>query len=139
MDDFVEWCSQNHLQLNVRRTREIRRKREDCSQYSEWTPRFSSPKYLGVHLDNRLEWTGNTQNVYKKGQSRLYFLRRLMSLDVCRPMLNMFYVSNGTSHHTHCTWVPLHNILAEHRSTFSDRLILPRCLTEHFTWVFIKS
>ena len=77
------------------------------------TPRWSSRKYLGVHLDNRLEWTGN------RGQSRLDFLRRLRSFEVCRPMLNMFYVSNGISHHTYYTWVPLHNILAEHRSTFS--------------------
>ena len=40
----------------------------------------STYKYLGVHLDNKLDWSTNTDAVYKKGQSRLYFLRRLMVL-----------------------------------------------------------
>ena len=34
-------------------------------------------KYLGVHLDNKLDWSANSQALYKKGQSRLYFLRKL--------------------------------------------------------------
>ena len=52
-----------------------------------------SYKYLGVQLDNKLDWTGNTDLLYKKGQSRLYFLRRLSSFGVCRTLLNMFYQS----------------------------------------------
>ncbi|KAI3365706.1 hypothetical protein L3Q82_010151, partial [Scortum barcoo] len=32
-------------------------------------------KYLGVVIDNRLDWKSNTEAVYKKGMSRLYFLR----------------------------------------------------------------
>ena len=34
-------------------------------------------KFLSVHLDNRLDWRHNTDVVHKKGQSRLYFLRKL--------------------------------------------------------------
>ena len=52
-----------------------------------------SYKYLGVHLDNKLDWSGNTGAVYKKGQSRLYFLRRLRSFNVRGPMLNAFHQS----------------------------------------------
>ncbi|KAI3370776.1 hypothetical protein L3Q82_007312 [Scortum barcoo] len=33
-------------------------------------------KYLGVVIDNRLDWKSNTEAVYKKGMSRLYFLRK---------------------------------------------------------------
>ena len=36
-------------------------------------------KCLSVVLDNKLEWTTNTEAVYKKGLSQLYFLRRLRS------------------------------------------------------------
>ncbi|KAI3359450.1 hypothetical protein L3Q82_013758, partial [Scortum barcoo] len=36
-------------------------------------------KYLGVVIDNRLDWKSNTEAVYKKGMSRLYFLRKLRS------------------------------------------------------------
>ena len=50
-------------------------------------------KYLGVHIDNKLDWTKNTKAEFKKGQSRLYFLRRLRSFNICRTMLQMFYHS----------------------------------------------
>ncbi|KAI3363977.1 hypothetical protein L3Q82_001574 [Scortum barcoo] len=36
-------------------------------------------KYLGVQLDDKLDWTANTDALCRKGQSRLYFLRRLAS------------------------------------------------------------
>ena len=50
-------------------------------------------KYLGVFIDNKLNWAKNTEALYKKGQSRLYFLRRLRSFNICRTMLRMFYES----------------------------------------------
>ena len=50
-------------------------------------------KYLGVYTDNKLDWIKNTEVLYKKGQSRLYFLRRLRSFNICRTMLRMFYES----------------------------------------------
>ncbi|XP_036412898.1 uncharacterized protein LOC118797738 [Colossoma macropomum] len=40
-------------------------------------------KYLGVLLDNKLDWRANTEAVYRKGMSSLYFLRRLRSFNVC--------------------------------------------------------
>ncbi|TWW54378.1 hypothetical protein D4764_0184950 [Takifugu flavidus] len=50
-------------------------------------------KYLGLWLDNRLDWTRNTRQLYKKTQSRMYFLRRLRSFNICRKLLWMFYQS----------------------------------------------
>ena len=47
-------------------------------------------KYLGVHLDNKLDWSANTDALYKKGQSWLYFLRRLGSFNVGNKLLSMF-------------------------------------------------
>lgn len=44
----------------------------------------TSYKYLGVQLDL------TTDAVYKKGLSRLYFLRRLRFFNVCSRMLHMF-------------------------------------------------
>ena len=40
-------------------------------------------KYLGVHMDNKLDWSANIDAIYKKGQSRLYFRRRLRSFNAC--------------------------------------------------------
>ncbi|KAI4876598.1 hypothetical protein NFI96_034277 [Prochilodus magdalenae] len=36
-----------------------------------------SYKYLGVHLNDKLDWTDNNAALYSKGQSRLHLLRRL--------------------------------------------------------------
>lgn len=97
---FVEWCEANRLQLNVTKTKEMeidfRRKKaqlipiciSDCD-----VEIVDSYKYLGVHIDNKLNWTQNTEAIYRKGQSRLYFLRRLRSFNVCKKMLTMFYQS----------------------------------------------
>lgn len=41
-------------------------------------------KYLGVSIDNRLNRKANINSVYKKGKSRLFFLRMLL-------LLEMFY------------------------------------------------
>ena len=37
-------------------------------------------KYLGVFIDNKLDWTKNTEVVYKKGQSRLYLSEEALLL-----------------------------------------------------------
>ncbi|KAI3360684.1 hypothetical protein L3Q82_002554 [Scortum barcoo] len=50
-------------------------------------------KYLGVQLDDKLDWTANTDALCRKGQSRLYFLRRLASFNICKKMLQIFYQS----------------------------------------------
>ena len=50
-------------------------------------------KYLGLWLDNKLGWTSNTKQLYKKAQSRMYFLKRLRSFNICRKLLRIFYQS----------------------------------------------
>ncbi|TWW81606.1 hypothetical protein D4764_01G0014210 [Takifugu flavidus] len=52
-----------------------------------------SYKYLGVHLNNNLDWTHNTDTLVKKGNSRLFLLRRLRSFGVQGPLLRTFYDS----------------------------------------------
>lgn len=52
-----------------------------------------SYKYLGLWLDNKVKWTTNTDHEYRKGQSRMYFLRRQRFFNICRKLLHMFYQS----------------------------------------------
>ncbi|KAI3356593.1 hypothetical protein L3Q82_017793, partial [Scortum barcoo] len=47
----------------------------------------------GVQLDDKLDWTANTDALCRKGQSRLYFLRRLASFNICKKLLQIFYQS----------------------------------------------
>lgn len=47
--------------------------------------------YPGVLIDYKLDWDKNNDALYKKGQSRLYYFRRIRSFNTCWPMLRMFY------------------------------------------------
>ena len=40
-----------------------------------------------------MDWRENSSAMFKKAQSRLFFLRKLRSFDVSRPLLHMFYQS----------------------------------------------
>lgn len=44
-------------------------------------------------LDNRLEWTVDTEALYKEGLGSLYFLRRIWSFGVCGSLVQQFYQS----------------------------------------------
>ncbi|TWW72645.1 hypothetical protein D4764_15G0000390 [Takifugu flavidus] len=52
-----------------------------------------SYKYLGVHLNNNLDWSHNTDALVKTSNSRLFLLRRLRSFGVQGPLLRTFYDS----------------------------------------------
>ena len=48
---------------------------------------------LWLWLDNKLDWTSNTRQLYKKAQSRMYFLRKLRSFNISKKLLGIFYQS----------------------------------------------
>ncbi|XP_059829971.1 uncharacterized protein LOC132396450 isoform X1 [Hypanus sabinus] len=98
--NFVTWYKQNHLQLNVKKTKELvvdqRRAKAPVTPVSIQgvsVDIVEDYRYLGIRMDNKLDWSKNTEAVYKKGQNHLYFLRRLRSFNICRMMLRMFYQS----------------------------------------------
>ena len=100
VDNFVEWSEQNHLRLNVDKTREMvihfRRKKKPSPPLpmrGEVVEEVEDYRYLGVVIDNRLDWKSNTEAVYKTGMSRLYFLRKRRSFNVCSKMLEIFHQS----------------------------------------------
>ncbi|CAL8310991.1 unnamed protein product [Merluccius merluccius] len=47
-------------------------------------------RFLGVHRNNILEGIDKTEVLYRKGQSKLFFLRRLRSFNMCNRLLQMF-------------------------------------------------
>ena len=88
------------MQLNVTKTEELvgnlRRRKAPVTHVSirgVGVDIVEDYKYLGVHIDNKLDWIKNSGVFYRKGQSRLYFLRRLRSFNICQKMLRMFYES----------------------------------------------
>ncbi|KAI4899252.1 hypothetical protein NFI96_012202, partial [Prochilodus magdalenae] len=88
----------NNLLLNTSKTKELvvdfRRARpltQPVSIEGVEVEMVKTYRYLGLHLDERLDWSANTDILYRKGQSRLYFLWRLGSFNICRKLLQMFY------------------------------------------------
>ena len=52
-----------------------------------------SDKYMGTTIDDKLRCGDNTINLYKKGQQRLYFVRKLNALHRDRNILFVFHDS----------------------------------------------
>ena len=100
IQNLSHWCQDNYLQINVKKTKEIIidfRNRESSVKpvYVNDTAVeiVSEYKYLGTIIDDKLNWNINTENVYKKCQQRLHFLRKLRSFGVDVKLLKLFYTS----------------------------------------------
>ena len=95
---LVEWCSENDLELNVKKTKEIivdfRRNPTEIvplvinGSEVEIVQQF---KFLGINISSDLKWEINTDQIVKKAQQRLYFMRRLRSFHVSQELLVKFY------------------------------------------------
>ncbi|KAI4883190.1 hypothetical protein NFI96_029396, partial [Prochilodus magdalenae] len=94
----------NHLQINAGKTKELMVDFRRCRHPPPLVnirgmdiERVDSYKYLGVHLNNKLDWSVNTTALYIKGQRRLYLLRRLRSFGVLTPE-DLLRYSGGICH-----------------------------------------
>ena len=99
VENFVNWCEENYLELNATKTKEIVidfRKTKGTSPEKVTikgleVDRVETHKYLGVVFDEKLSFSGNTEAVIKKANSRLYCLRKLRSFNVQSDILSSFY------------------------------------------------
>ncbi|KAI4887383.1 hypothetical protein NFI96_002917 [Prochilodus magdalenae] len=102
IQDCVDWSLQNHLQINAGKTKELVVDFRRCRHPPPLVnirgmdiERVDSYKYLGVHLNNKLDWSVNTTALHK-GQSRLYLLRRLVLPSCCsQEDIARFYNERG--------------------------------------------
>jgi hypothetical protein len=100
VEELVEWCDTNHLELNVGKTEELvvdlRRSGSVIDpiiikgQPVEVVDHY---KYLGTLIDDRLGWSPNVDAVSKKANQRLFFLRKLRQFKVSPQILQLFYQS----------------------------------------------
>ena len=95
---LVTWCKENYLYLNTSKTKEMiidfRKDQPDITPLkinSESIERVDNYKYLGTFIDCRLSWNHNTKHLYKKGQQRLFFLRKLNQFHVDKTIMTLFY------------------------------------------------
>ena len=96
---FVNWCAENFLELNVKKTKEMV---VDFRKFPSHSPLYINGeivelvdeyKYLGTILDKKLNFNSNVQQVYKKALSRMYFVRQLRKLKIDDKIMELFYTS----------------------------------------------
>lgn len=77
LDEFVDWCDQSFLQINVAKTKEMfgdfRRSPPlaPCVINGESVTSVQHYKYLGTVLDDKLKFDANSDGLYKKVNQRL--------------------------------------------------------------------
>ena len=79
IENFVNWCDQNYLYLNVSKTKEMCinfRKNQRCRKpvyiKGEAVERVKTYKYFGVVFDSKLNWKENINSMLKKVNTRMY-------------------------------------------------------------------
>lgn len=79
---FVHWCEINLLWLNASKTKEnvfdFSKHPQEVAPVNIRGPEIEDVKtykYLVVYLNNKLDWSENTIQIYKKGQSRIHLFR----------------------------------------------------------------
>ena len=99
LEEFISRCEVSNLLLNTSKTVEMpidfRREPRPHSTTirGQAIQTVTEYKYLGVVLDDKLKWDKWTDSIYKKGQQRIYFLKKLASFNVNHTMLKVFYNS----------------------------------------------
>ena len=96
--DFVNWCYESYLCLNVSKTKVLAvdfRKESVQPQptviHNETVESADHFKYLGMVMDSKLKFSRNRDIIFKKGQQRLHFLRKLRSYNVDKTTLTLSY------------------------------------------------
>lgn len=99
VSQLENWCRENHLLLNVSKTKELivdysRKQQRDplplviCGSEVERVDTF---KYLGVTISQDLRWTQHIATTVKKARQRLFLLRRLRDFRLPLKVLKNFY------------------------------------------------
>lgn len=84
---LIHGCHFNHLHLNTTKTKEMVMDLSRPGPHSE----FMTIKEECVEIVQTYKWTSNTNAQSRKGQSQLYFRRRLVSFNIFKKKLQIFY------------------------------------------------
>ena len=119
---FVNWCQNNNLVLNVKKTKEMifdfRKKRNDIVPLNileENVDIVAEYKYLGVHIDNDMSWETHVRKTFSKANQRLYFLRKMNKFSVSKDIMRLFYCSVIQSVITYCCVVWFNSLRVQDR------------------------
>ena len=98
VERMVGWCSENNLDLNVSKTKEMvvdfRRSRDPLDSLvinGEVVEQVETFRFLGTIISSDLSWDKNIQATVKKCQQRLHFLRQLKKFRLSSKIMEQFY------------------------------------------------
>ena len=98
IERFVSWCASHSLQLNVSKTKDMifdfranEYEHRAIEISGESVERVSDYKYLGVTVNERLDWCVHAENVLSKVNQRMYFVRKLNSFGIDKVLVSLFY------------------------------------------------
>ena len=97
VQNFVNWCDDNHLVLNVKKTQEMVFDPKSIGDHrpvvihDSTISQVPSYKYLGIWINNSLTWNTHVDSLCSKLQQRLHFLRRLRVHGVDQKFMLVFY------------------------------------------------
>ena len=100
LTEFVDWCDNSYLDLNVTKTKEmiVDSRRQEHSPgktiiHNNEVEIVSQHNYLATIFDDQLKWDDNTEEIVKKGQQRLYLLRKLNYFSVDQKIVTLFFTN----------------------------------------------
>ena len=98
--NFVQWCKDNFLELNVKKTKEmvIDYRSSDVTHTklyieNKLVESVEEYKYLGVTIDVNFNFHKHCDALYKKLLSRMYFVRKLHRIGLECTIMDLFYSS----------------------------------------------
>ncbi len=118
---LTKWCQENHLSLNIDKTKELvvdfrRQSREHTHHHRQDTCGAGKQLYVPRHSHHcYLTWSAHTDAVLKKSHQRLFFLRRLRKFGMSPSILRSFYTCTVESILTGCITVWFGNSTAGNR------------------------
>jgi hypothetical protein len=99
------WCQNNNLSLIVAKTKEIivdyRKQRTEHSPIlidGAVVEQVESFMFLGVHINNKLEWSKHTKTVVKRARQSLFPLRKRKRFGMGPEILKRFYSCKNREH-----------------------------------------
>ena len=127
--EFAQWCEDHNLLLNIKKTKELiidfRRNKTPLQPLiinNETVEQVHSYTYLGVTIDDTLDWSIHASLTYKKAQKRMFFLRKLNNFRIDVTLMSLFYLSTIESILTFCITCWGGNVKCQDKLKF-DRLI----------------
>ena len=98
IETFCKWCKDHSLHLNVSKTKEVIidfRKKQNTHLAvkidNQVVEQVDNYKYLGIHVNNKLDWSVHASQVISKINQRMFFVRKLHYFNVDKTLISLFY------------------------------------------------